>query len=171
MSATPFTLPLADKTTATAVFLPTVDGQAYLVYATPTGNLGLWTMTPTATQPPKPPIDPPKPPVTSVSVITITETDAAALPSLVQAHLDSTGGSYFAFTVAMVSDVSPPTNSLVWIGRSAGKNYPYTFIATSTGEILWQGPTPIRVAEFLARVKNPKGKPAPIVGCANGRCP
>ena len=58
-----FTLPLADKTTAQAFLLPTLEGRAFLVYATPTGKLGLWTMTPTnQTKPPDPPPPPPPPP-------------------------------------------------------------------------------------------------------------
>jgi len=61
---TPFQLPLTDKTTAQAVLLPTLNGQAFLVYATPTGRLGLWTMSQTnPTPPPEPqPIPPPTPP-------------------------------------------------------------------------------------------------------------
>jgi hypothetical protein len=61
---TPFSLPLTDKTTAQAVLLPTLNGQAFLVYATPTGRLGLWTMSPTTpTPPPEPqPQPPPQPP-------------------------------------------------------------------------------------------------------------
>ena len=57
-----FALPLADKTTATAVLLPMPTPGAWLVYATPTGKLGLWTMTPT-TEPPVPPPPVPPPPV------------------------------------------------------------------------------------------------------------
>jgi len=61
---TPFQLPLTDKTTAQAVLLPTLDGRAFLVYATKTGSLGLWTMSQTnPTPPPEPqPIPPPTPP-------------------------------------------------------------------------------------------------------------
>ncbi len=146
---TPFQLPLADKTTAQAVFLPTADGQAYLVYATKTGQIVFYHLTPASPNPtPIPPPDP-IPPATTVSVITITETDAAALPSCVQTHLDLTGGNYHAFTVAMVSETSPPANALQWIGRSAGKAYPYSFITSTTGDILWQGATPADAATFF----------------------
>jgi hypothetical protein len=58
---TQFSLPLADKTTAQAVLLPTLNGQAFLVYATPTGRLGLWTMNPTHPAPPPDPQPPPQP--------------------------------------------------------------------------------------------------------------
>ena len=58
---TEFALPLADKTTATAVLLPTLDGRAFLVYATKTGTLGLWTMTPTRPTPPPEPQPQPQP--------------------------------------------------------------------------------------------------------------
>lgn len=61
-----FALPLADKTTAQAVLLPMPTPGAWLVYATPTGKLGLWTMTPTSPTPPPDPSPPPTPPPPNV---------------------------------------------------------------------------------------------------------
>jgi hypothetical protein len=62
----PFTLPLADKTTAQAILLPMPTPGAWLVYATKTGQIGLWMMTPTA-QPEPPPVPPtPVPPPPNV---------------------------------------------------------------------------------------------------------
>ena len=63
---TQFALPLADKTTAQAVLLPMPTPGAWLVYATPTGKLGLWTMTPTSPTPPPNPAPPPTPPPPNV---------------------------------------------------------------------------------------------------------
>jgi len=63
---TQFTLPLSDKTTATAVLLPTLNGQAFLVYATKTGQIGLWTMSPTTPPEPPPPEPTPVPPPPNV---------------------------------------------------------------------------------------------------------
>jgi hypothetical protein len=158
---TQFTLPLADKSIATAILLPTADGKAWLVYAAPTGRIGLWTLVPATSPSPTPPPEPPVPPVppvppkpTSVSVITITETDQATLPASVTDFLRSAKSTYFAFTVAMVSDPSPPANSLTWIGRSAGKTYPYTFVASLEGKTLWEGPTPKTGADFIEILQN-----------------
>lgn len=161
-----FALPLADGTTANAIILPAANGQAFLVYATKTGQLGFWTMTsgtsPSPTPPPEPPPPPtpPTPPVPPtpprvVSVITITETTPAGLPSEVSAYLSANSGSYYAFTVEMVALDEPPPNALKWIGKSAGKNYPYTFLADAAGVVLWQGPTPANAAKFLNLLKKP----------------
>ena len=63
----PFTVPLADKTTGQAVLLPAPNGQAWLVFSTPTGQIGLWTMSPgmptTPPTPPAPPVPPVNPPI------------------------------------------------------------------------------------------------------------
>jgi hypothetical protein len=175
---TRFALPLADKTSAQAVLLPTVNEKVWLVYSTPTGQIGLWTMTHETSPTPTPPIDPPSPPdppvppkPSSVSVITVSESTAVALPIAVAEFLDASKSTYHAFTIAMVSDSNPPPNALLWIGRTAGKTYPYSFVADQNGNILWEGKTPITSTSFLDLLEKfltPKSKPRT---CASGTCP
>jgi len=144
-----FALPLLDKTTATAMILPTHDGAAWLVYATTTGQIGLYQLTPTS---PTPPPDPPPtpPPVDGpISLITVTETTPAVLPPAVAAFLVKTNSTYSAYTVAMVGDKTPPPGALLWIGRTAGKTYPYSFIVRADQSIRWQGPTPQSQNDWL----------------------
>jgi hypothetical protein len=175
---TQFTLPLADKTTAKAVFLPTADSKVWLVYATPTGQIGLWTMQSATGPSPTPPPDPPVPPVppvppkpTSVSVITITETDQAPCPALVADYLSSTRSTYYAFTIAMVAEKNPPANSLTWIGRTAGKSYPYSFVATLEGKTLWEGPTPKKDSDFIAVIQKTITPTSVKTRCPGTFCP
>lgn len=60
---TPFTVPLANNTTATAIVLPGPNNQAWLVYATSTGQIGLSTLSITTVNPPPPTPTPPPSPV------------------------------------------------------------------------------------------------------------
>jgi hypothetical protein len=175
---TQFTLPLADKTTAQAVLLPTADGKVWLVYSTSTGQIGLWTMTPATSPsppipptPPTPPIPPEPPKPVSVSVITVTETDPAPCPAQVADFLSANKSTYFAFTVAMVADKNPPANSLTWIGRTAGKSYPYSFVASHEGKTLWEGPTPTAAANFIMVIQSQMKTLARISSCSKGSCP
>lgn len=168
--ALPFHLPIADGTSATAVYLPTADGQASIVYATKNGHLGLLTITskPNPTPTPTPPPEPPKP--VQLSIVTVSETTPAELPADVKSKLAETRGTYHAFTVAMVAIDEPPTNALRYIGLSAGKSYPYTFLVDVDGKIHWQGPTPSTAAAFLELLSSPKPA-APIdAACPDGKC-
>jgi hypothetical protein len=113
----------------------------------------LWTLTSTnAPLPPPTPSPTPTPPTPTsdnLSFITVTETEPATIPPEVTAHLRATNSTYFAYTVAMVGDPSPPKNALTWIGLSAGKPLPYSFLARSDGSIIWQGTTPTTAAAIL----------------------
>jgi len=176
--ATFFLMPLADGSIATTVILPTTDEQAYLVYASPTGQIGLYLLTPASLIPPldppippTPPVPPPKPPQKLASVITITETEPAPIGAEVDRAIRSANATYFAYTIEMVSMPNPPANSLKWIGLSAGRSYPYTFAATAAGVILWQGPTPTTAADFLAMLGNLQPSLAAADRCSGGSCP
>lgn len=179
MASQQFALPLSDQTTATAVLLPSPEGRLTLVYATSTGKIGLWTLTPSPTPPSPTPVDPPPsptpvdpPPTAPVAVITITETTPAALPRAVAARLTATAGTYHAFTIAMVATKEPPANSLTWIGRTAGKSYPYTFLASRDhGKTLWQGPTPKTDADFIAVINTALHPPAARRSCVGPNSP
>lgn len=71
----------------------------------------------------------------------------------------------------MVAEKNPPPNALIWIGRTAGKTYPYSFLAAPDGEILWQGQTPKTVAGFLAILNQPAPPIAVKPICPTNRCP
>lgn len=163
----PFQLPLTDKSMASAILLPTQVGPQYIVYATKTGLIGFYEINPSSTDP----APQPEPPAAIASIITVSADTAADLPADVAARLASLSGNYFAFTVAMVADASPPPNALSWIGRTAGKPYPYTFVVDASGNILWEGPTPTSSDNFLSILRNAKATPSLRVPCASGTCP
>ena len=166
-----FRLPLSDRTLANALILPGPNADAWLCYATDSGTIVSYRLTATIpTPPPEPPPIPPTPPPV-VAVITITETTPAALPPNCAARLAATNSSYAAYTVAMVAEANPPTGSLLWIGRTAGKAYPWTFIATPDGKILWQGATPISSAAFLAQINSFLSPTTIAPDCAESNCP
>jgi hypothetical protein len=174
---TSFQITLTDKTTATSIFLPIKDGQVYLVYATSAGKLGVYYLTPTQ------PIPPPEPPViiTSVNVIMITETTPATANTELQTFLAQKKGKFNAYTVSSVGEADPPAEALKWVGRTAGKTYPYTFAIDQSENIIWEGTTPNTTAELIARISGvkieqpPAAKPPPPINpsntCPGGVCP
>ena len=164
-----FALPLADGSTAEAMFLPTPGTATQIVYATTSGKLGLWpTTTPPNPEPTPAPKPPPTPDVPSV-VVTISATEAETLPAEIAAYIAANGGSYSGFTVAMVATEKPPPDALKWIGRAAGKNLPYSFIATREGKIIVEGPTPASAAAWLQFWENKTTRAAspPASTCPN----
>ena len=89
---------------------------------------------------------------------------------MVQRYLTSINATYAAYTVAMVADDTPDPIALTWIGRSAGKSYPYSYVVGTNGKILWEGPTPTDDSTFLATVTQ-NGQPAILpAGCPDGSC-
>lgn len=174
----PFNVPMTDGTTSQAVILPKNDGSAYLVISSPTGQLGLFLLTPQTTPPPTPnPTPPPPPPTppppsgTAAAFITITAAVPAAIPAETQALFTSRNITYYAYTASMVSDPQPPPNSLTWIGACAGKQLPYSFLATADGQCLWQGPTPTTAADFAALLPPASLSAPPAITCPSGTCP
>jgi hypothetical protein len=163
----PFAVPLTTGQAGQALLLPIDDKQAYLVYSAPTGQIGFYRLTSDLT----PPVTPPTPTPAVAAVITITESTAAELPAAVAQRLTAISATYHSFTVAMVADDAPPENALLWIGRSAGKPYPYTFIVRGDGTIQWEGPTPQTDAAFLALLDKPTTTPAAARCCPTGTCP
>lgn len=144
VASVPFAIPLSDGTTTSAVILPAPENSAYLVFATAPNRLQVWRLTP-----PTDPVTPPDPaPAAPRLIVTVTETIPAEIPTAIAAYIASTGSQYRAFTVAMVAQRDPPQSSLSWIGKTAGKKYPYTFVATDAGRILWRGSTPTTDAEW-----------------------
>jgi hypothetical protein len=104
-------------------------------------------------------------------LITVSADTPATIPAEVSAALAATRSSFFAFTVSMVADQTPPPNALIWIGKSAGKTYPWTFLAGPDGAILWQGPTPKTVAALL-EILRPAASPIAVKPiCPTSTCP
>jgi hypothetical protein len=103
-------------------------------------------------------------------LITITETSPAPIGAAVKQRLAEIDASYYAFTEAMVADESPPANALKWIGRTAGKPKPYSYVTAADGSTLWEGPTPSD-AQLLAMFQ-PATAPQPTPTCCpDGGCP
>lgn len=179
----PFTLPMTDGTTAAAIILPTQAGQAYLVYATTTGRIGSYLMTPGTTptpgpiDPPAPPIpvpDPPAPPPvpTPTRLALIGEMDKPNLSTAVTATLSAWAVAVESYSVAQVADPSTPAAALRLIGRSAGKRYPFAIALTAAGTVTWEGNLsndPTAAIATLAAVfgRTPPASPA----CPDGLCP
>lgn len=170
-----FSLPLADATQTRAILLQSPQSLPVLVYATPTGQLGLWTLTRAdSPSPPRPPVvDPPAPPrpSTNLSLITITAAEPATIPKEVGARLAALDSAFFAYTIAMVGEPNPPANSLTWIGRTANKELPYSFLADKSGVILWQGPTPTDAAGLLGLLPQPAKPAVRRLTCTGPNCP
>jgi len=180
-----FLMPLADGTNATAAFLPTTNEQLWLVYSTPTGQLGfchltLKTPTPSPTPgplppPPTPPTPPtpPSPPAPTrpLSLIAIGEETPPKLSNSLGASLKTRDTKYWAFAVAQVADPNAPPNALTWIGRTAGKSYPYTFLADANGVILWEGPTPTDDNKILDVIDGRQTRPKLSPRCPDNNCP
>lgn len=178
---TSFSLPLSDGTTAQALFLPAPAGQTYLVYSTKTGQIGLLTTTTTTPNSPTPepnpppvppaPPTPPQPPVPkSVTVTTVTDTEPARLQPDIAATLATTASTYQAFTVAEVAADTPDPNAMRWIGRTAGKTRPYTFVSRDDDTIIWEGQTPTSSAAWTAALSGETKSNKPEPTCHNGNC-
>ena len=179
---TTFALPLADDTQATAAFLPTQAGDAYLIYATPTGKLGFYLMSPTTPRPtptptppsPTPPPDPtPVPPPTPTTIKLIVVGDAAppSIDATTSAYATQHGDTIATYSVAMVSEPTPAKSALHWIGLTAGKTYPYAFIANAKDDILWQGQLPADQTTLTATIDTVTNRVSQTRPCTTGHCP
>jgi len=180
--AATFPLPLKDGTTANAAFLPTQNGQAYLVYATSTGQLGSYLLTPTNSPnpqppaptptPPAPPPPPPAPPLGTASrLIAIGETQEPNLPAKLTTLLAEKHITTQTYSVAQVQNPNTPPTALHWIGLTAGKPYPYGFLLTASAAILWQGPIPTNPDDAISIFNRYSPQPAQKSTCPNGFCP
>jgi hypothetical protein len=146
-----FMLPLSDGTSAEGMFLQTPSAALWLVYATPAGKLGFWTLTQSTPTPPTPP-----PPDRVIAhVVTIAEDEPAQIPPGAATEIAAAKADYNSYTISMVSSDDPPENALFWIGKSAGKKYPYTFLADKNNNVLWQGATPETEEAWAAILKSP----------------
>lgn len=165
-TGTPFQLPLTDETTVQTVLLP-IDGTTlYLVYATRTGNLGLWTMTKGTTIDPVPP-DPPVPPIDEILSIAVIEDPLDSSIEEVNTLADPGWRGYananHNFIGIIPNDVidfrtkKPPAFLFPFLVLAKGKDLPYLVILRSDGTVYWQGHLPKTPAEIIELIRKSKG--------------
>ena len=85
-------------------------------------------------------------------------------------HITEIGATYNAWTVSQITDPTTSAEQLKWIGRTAGKTYPYTFVADAAGKTLWEGPTPTTDAAYLAAIDGTTTAIKATPCCPNGNC-
>lgn len=162
-----FSIPTTSGTNAQAVFFQTAGGQLYLVFASSTGNLFLWTLTPTTTPPqPDPVVD-----SNTFSVITVCQEQKDKLSDEEVSFFASRSILFYPYTVSMVTESNPPKNSLTYIGLSAGKSLPYTFLVNQDGKIFWQGPRPSSLIAWKAIFPFSSYTGQKPSTCPTGNCP
>jgi len=170
---TQFSLPLADKTTAAATLLPTQNEQAWLVYATGNGKIGIWTLAPTSPSPnPIPPIPPepipPVPPVPPIPIpqkltIAIVENPTKTTPEqravLANPTWRKLSTEKHDFRGIIPTDViekgtgKPPTSLVPFLDRAKLHNLPWCMFTTADGRILWEGQLPTSAKELAALIQ------------------
>jgi hypothetical protein len=149
---TPFSFQLTDKTTATAVLLPTTDGQAYIVYATSTGKLAFYLLTPLSPTPPPDP-KPTPPPTPTKLTIAIVEDPAKTTVEQRQTLSDPTwrddAAKYHNFKGIIPSNLieketgKPPADLSPFLDRAKKANVlPWLMLADPAGRIIFEGPLP-----------------------------
>jgi len=167
---TQFSLPLADKTTAVAVILPTLNEQAFLVYATPSGKIGLYLLsltTPSPT-PPVPPIPPiPPTPIPQKLTIAIVEDPAATTHQQRAVLTDPLWRNLAAekhdFRGIIPADIiekgtgKPPASLVPFLDRAKLHNLPWIMFTTATGTIIWEGQLPTTAQELAAIIRQHGG--------------
>jgi hypothetical protein len=56
----------------------------------------------------------------------------------------------------MVAEAEPPKDALKFIGLSAGKTLPFSFLLDSSGKVLWSGQSPMTLAELNQMIQHSK---------------
>ena len=155
---TPFSLPLTDGTNANAQVLPIADGRAWLVYATNSGGLGTYYLTPTGPIPPPDPI-PPIPPPPQRLTIAIVENPATTTQKQRSVLSDSTwrksASSKHDFLGIIPNDVvdkrtgQPPPRLAPFLDRASKHNLPWIIFTDAKGVIIWEGQVPTTARELI----------------------
>jgi len=159
---TKFQLPLADATTATAVILPTQAGQAWLVYATKSGMIGSYLLTPTDPTPPPDPLPPPPvPPVPIPQKLTIAIVENPATTTVEQRQVladqawRNLAADKHTFKGIIPTDVTdkrtgkPPADLVPFLNRAALHNLPWVMFTKPDHTIVWEGQLPTTAQELL----------------------
>lgn len=154
---TQFPLPLADGTSATAQFLPTQNGAGWLVYATSSGKLATYYLTPT--QPGPQPIPPtPVPPTPTKLTIAIVEDPATTSQTQRSVLCEPTWRKLATekhdFVGIIPNDVidkrtgQPPPRLAPFLDRAKLHNLPWIMFSDSAGVIVWEGQVPTSALEL-----------------------
>lgn len=179
MTATPapatqtnFSLPLSDGSTATARLLPTTNGEAWLVYATSSGQLAAYYLTPHQPVPPPtpptpdpptplpPPPDPqPQPTRLTIAVIENPETTTNAQRAVLTNTTWSTAATAKHTFLGIVPDDVidkttglPPPRLAPFLARAKLHNLPWILFADPNGVIVWEGTVPTTATELTALI-------------------
>lgn len=148
---TPFQLPLADKTTATATILPAPQSRAYLVYATPAGKLGLWLMMKATDPIPPDPIPPPPPEPVKLFIAIIEDperTSQAQRDVLADQGWRNLAGPPHQFLGILPVDLIdkrtglPPPHLAPYLSHAKTKPLPWVIFTDENRNILFEGPLP-----------------------------
>jgi len=163
---TPFVLPLSDGTIAQAQILPGPNAQAYLVYATKTGQLGLWTMTQTDPTPPPDPIPPipPQPTKLKIAIVenpaTTTQAQRSVLASKSWRDLVVDRHELVGVIPNDVIDKrtdQPPPRLAPFLDRAKQHNLPWIMFTDEQGNIIWEGQVPTTASELSNLIKQHGG--------------
>ena len=168
-----FQLQLSDQTQAQAIFLPTLEGKMYLVYATNSGLMGIWTMTPTTSPipvhpvppnpvPPTPPV-PPIPPVTQKLFIGIVEdpreTTLQQKTVLINKEWRELATTHHTFTGLIPLDIiekgtnKPPASLVPFLNAAKGRELPCLIMFNQNMSLLYAGKIPVTPAEITALIR------------------
>ena len=146
-----FSLPLADQTTSVAVLLPTQDGQAWLVYATNSGKLASFYLTPTRPGPsPIPPIPPDPVPQKLTIVVVEDPTKTTVSERLILsdstwrdlANLKHDFKGVIPFDIKEKKTGLPPPALVPFLERSKLHKLPWLMFTNAQGIFLWEGNLP-----------------------------
>ena len=162
-----FMLPLANKTTATAVVLPAPKGNTYLVYATKSGKLGYWLMTPTDQPIPPDPIPPPPPEPTRLTIVIVENPERTTQKQrdvLADKGWRDVAQSEHDFLGILPIDLidkrtgKPPPRLAPFLNLARGKELPWAIFVNSDSAIVWQGHLSESPEEFLELLQKHGGK-------------
>jgi hypothetical protein len=147
---------------ATARLLPTHDGEAWLVYATSSGKLGTYYLTPKDPGPQPDPI-PPVPPVPTKLIIAVVENPATTTQQQRQVLADPAWRKPAAEKHTLLgiipNDVieketgQPPPRLAPFLERAKLHNLPWIMFTTEAGVIIYEGQLPTTAAELASLIK------------------
>jgi hypothetical protein len=156
-----FQLPLSDGTTANAVVIPTIEGNASLVYATAKGELVIYYLMKNEVNPePKP--NPPPPPIPQKLTIAIvedvtktTDDQLRVLSSLEWRNLAADNHNFLGIIPQGVIDKKTgkvPAKLDPFLKRSEGHVLPWLMFAGANGSILFEATLPQTSAEIISLI-------------------
>jgi hypothetical protein len=161
-----FQFPLSDGTIVQARCLPINATTLYLVYATRTGNLGLWTITTTEEIDPLPP-DPTPDPVTDILSIAVVEDPLDSSIDEVSVLADPGWRGYAAAnhifygiippTVVDFRTKQPPPAIAPFLEAAKGQDLPFVVMFFSDGTLYWKGHLPATPSDLIELIRKKTG--------------